>query len=399
MALQDQLLNILIESRETELRFLADLTDEDRMAHGTYENWSAKDVVAHANYWEDVRAERAMGWIRGEELEALPQFDLANAGVHERFSTSTWDEVEALAEKAHARMVEAVRSMDEEALTGPSEQTEGRKMWESLVGVAYDHKLTHYSDSYQRRGRMKDAGRLWKEWAALISPLDQGPEWQGRVRYNAACGLALAGDPEAALAELRTAVAQRPGLKTWSRLDADLDSLHGLREYRDLFAPSYWWEAMESSPQSEALADQFLREHSMLRIAINGCPEEEWLEGERLYLRPAGLALHIVQTIDNYSTRKPGAQPDHALTKVGWQERDSAKLPSQEALLRYLDHAEERLARLISDSDLAAKEELFPWTGSSILSRLLYTLRHTQHHLADLIMELQHRGCSATAWE
>jgi hypothetical protein len=399
MALQDLLLNILDKSRETELRFLADLTDEDRGSQGTYENWSAKDTVAHANYWTDVRAERAIGFVRGRELAPLPHYDRANARAYEQFSSSTWDEVEDLAERAHARMAKAVRVMDEAALAGPSEESEGTKMWESLVSAAYDHKLIHYSEYYQRRGRMKEAGRLWKEWAALVSPLDDAEEWQGRVRYNAACGLAVAGDAEGALVELRIAVAQRPSLKTWSRLDADLDNLHDLREYRDLFAPSYWWEAIEANPGAEALADQFLREHSMLRIAINECPEGEWLEGDTLYRRPAGLALHIVQTIDNYSTRKPGEGADHPLTRIRWQERDSAKLPSQDALLQYLEHAEQRLAGLISSSDLMAKEEMFPWTGSSILSRLLYTLRHSQHHLADLITELERRGYGPAGWE
>ncbi len=85
--------------------------------------------------------------------------------------------------------------------------------------------------------------------------------------------------------------------------------------------------------------------------------------------------------------------------KVSWEERDSSKLPSQEDLQRFLDTLERRLANFIVKADLQAKEELFPWTGFTVLSRALYTLRHTQHHLADMAMELQRRGLKPPNWQ
>jgi hypothetical protein len=399
MTIQDQLLRILEKGRQTELELIANLTDEERASKGTYEQWSAKDVIAHANYWEEVRSTRAMGWMRGEELDPLPQFEQANAACYDRFSRSTWDEVEEFAEGAHTKMVEAVRSMDEDRLTGPSEESEGRKLWESIVQTAYSHKLAHYSQYYQDRGRVEEASQLWKEWAGLVSPLDAGPEWQGGVHYNAACGLALAGDREGALRELGMGLELRPGLKAWSRRDSDLEILHGLPEYRDLFAPAHWWEALESGPQAEAIADQFIRALSMLRIAVQGFSEEAWRQGETLYQRPAGVALHIVQTIYSYSALEAGERTDEPLTQVNWQERDSSRLPSQHELLQFLDQAEERLAYFIGRSDLEAKEDIFPWTGFSVLSRALYTLRHAQHHLADMAMELQRRGLRPPDWQ
>lgn len=399
MGLQEQLLQILRKSRETELQFIANLTDEDRRSEGTYEEWSARDIVAHANFWENVRAERAVGWIQGGKLEPAPQFERANVGCYTRFSTSTWDEVEAFAGGAHASMVDAVRGMDEEALAGPSEEWEERTMWQSIVESAYSHKLSHYSEYYQNKGRKKEAGELWNEWAGQVSSLDTGPDWQGGVHYNAACSLALAGDPDRALEQLREALSLRPSLKPWSRRDSDLESIHDLREFRDLFAPPHWWEALESDPLAEALADQFMRALSMLRTAIDSFTPQEWVEGETRYLRPAGLALHIVQTADLYAALKPGDQSEDPLTQISWQDRESSNLPAQEGLLQYLDTVERRLASFIAGSELEAVENIFPWTGSSILGRAIYTLRHTQHHLADLTMELQRRGFSTPDWE
>lgn len=399
MTQKDRLLQILDKSRSTELEFLLNLTDEDGASEGTYEEWSAKDNIAHVNYWEDVRSTRTMAWIRGEEQEPLPQYERANAECYDRFSSSTWDEVEAFADRVHTKMVEAVRSMDEDTLSGPSEESEERKIWESIVGVAYTHKLAHYAQSYIDRGRKKDASQLWKVWADLVSPLDASPRWQGTVHYNAACSLALAGDREGALEELRNGLALQPSSKSWSRLDSDLETLHDLPEYKELFAPSYWWEALESSPQAEALADQFMRALSMFRLAVNSFPEEAWFDGETLYQRPAGLALHITQSVNFYSALKPGERSEDPLTQVNWQERDSSKLPSQDELLRFLDKVEERLANFILKSDFGGNESIFPWTGLTVLSRALYSLRHMQHHLADMAMELQRRGLRPPDWQ
>ena len=399
MTMKDQLLRVLEKSRETELEFIANLTEEARNFAGTWEKWSAKDNVAHVNYWEDVRGTRIVSFLRGEELKPLPQYEQANAECYKRFAKSTWDEVNTFAEHSHSKMVDAVRGMDEEPLAGPSTETDERNLWDEIVGSAYSHKLMHYSQYYQDQGQNEEAGQLWSDWADLVSPLDEGPEWQGNVHYNAACSLALAGDAQGALLELRKGLELRPSSKAWSRRDPDLEILHDLPEYKELYAPAYWWEALDANPQAEAVADQFMRTLSMLRISVSTFPESEWRAGESLYQRPASLALHIVQSIDFYSALKLGDSSEDPLTQINWEERNSSKLPSQEELFRFLDKVEERLANFIGKSDFQAEEKLFLWTGFTVLSRAMYNLRHTQHHLADMAMELQRRGLTPPDWQ
>jgi hypothetical protein len=84
---------------------------------------------------------------------------------------------------------------------------------------------------------------------------------------------------------------------------------------------------------------------------------------------------------------------------VDWEEHDSSKLPSQEQLLAYLDQVEMAVASFLSEADLNSAEAMFRWTGATMLSRAIYNLRHLQHHLAELCLEMHCRGLQAPDWQ
>jgi TolB-like protein/Tfp pilus assembly protein PilF len=61
----------------------------------------------------------------------------------------------------------------------------------------------------------------------------------GRIRYNAACALAVAGLPDRAMEQLEAMVAMLPSyLKDWIRRDPDLASLHDREDFQRLFGKS-----------------------------------------------------------------------------------------------------------------------------------------------------------------
>jgi len=283
-------------------------------------------------------------------------------------------------------------------LAAPAPGTGENPLWRDVLNTGYTHPLMHIAEYYTTHAQNARAGHLWAEWVARVAPLDSSADWQGSVRYNAACGLALSGNAQQALSELREALRLRPSLTSWSRRDSDLSTLHALPGFRELYAPEFWWKAMEAGPQAEALADQFVRAFWMLREAIQAFPTEEWRRGDAPCQRPAGLALHALVSARDYCVLKPGdAEPAERF--ADWEDKDWSRLPSQTDMLAYLDEVAQKLAQFFTEADLMAPETQFRWTGSTLLGRAAYVLRHTQHHLAEMCLELHRRGLRAPQWQ
>ena len=399
MSLREQVVSALEQGREDERDFMASLPDNERCAEGTYEKWSAKDSLAHMAYWQEERAKRLTAMALRQEAPPTPGgFEGTNAACFQRFCKCSWDEIEAYAELALTQLIDAVRSLEEKALVVPAPGSGENALWRDIVNTGYTHSLVHIAECYIAQGQAAKAGKLWADWGLRVAPLDGNADWQGSTRYNVACGLALAGNPQQALSELREALRLRPSLTSWSRRDSDLISLQVLPEYRELYAPAFWWKAMEAGPQAEALADQFVRTLWMLREAIQAFPAEEWRKGDTPYQRPAGLALHVLASARDYCALKPGdAEPADRF--ADWEGKDSSKLPSQADMLAYQHEVAQRLAHFLTEADLMAAETQFRWTGSTLLGRAAYVLRHTQHHLAEMCLELHRRGLRAPQWQ
>jgi len=150
-----------------------------------------------------------------------------------------------------------------------------------------------------------------------------------------------------------------------------------------------------------AIAEQFARAWTMLRSAISNFPAEQWRAGDDAYLIPSRLAYHAVETADFYSRETPEDFPWGQRFGVDWAEASPEQLPTQEQILAYLDDVQPKLdawLRKAQDTELMA-ENTFPWAGRTVLERMLYALRHTQHHIAELNLILRQRDLPSAEWK
>jgi len=167
-----------------------------------------------------------------------------------------------------------------------------------------------------------------------------------------------------------------------------------------------WWRSilirriMSIESVSSSIMDHFERALQMFKEAASAFPESEWKIGDTDYLRPAGAAYHVVESIRFYTGNTPHDKFNWGgRFNVDWESSDSEKLPSQQELLEYLDEVCADAREWIKTNDLTQAERLFVWTGKTLLSRTAYLLRHIQHHTAEMALELTKRCYKAPEWK
>jgi tetratricopeptide (TPR) repeat protein len=227
------LLDLLKRAHEMEVQFVEALSDEQRARTGTLEDWSAKDVIAHNAAWKARRADNLLAVSEGRPPTETGDVDLENARFFEAYCDQTWEEVLSAAAGAFQRLLAQVEALgDQELVSCEVFPGQGeRPLWRIIVGTAYTHPIVHLAEFYRNQGNRETAAHMIGEMARSMAGLDDGPAWQGTVKYNLACHYSLLGAAGEAIRELRDALALDPGLTDWSRQDRDLYGIRGEAGY------------------------------------------------------------------------------------------------------------------------------------------------------------------------
>jgi hypothetical protein len=147
------------------------------------------------------------------------------------------------------------------------------------------------------------------------------------------------------------------------------------------------------------VADQFERVFGLLRKGVGLFSPTVWRESDSNYMRPAGLVYHMLETVDFYTSGKTvDDYPWGHRFNVDWEEKDSEKFPTQEAMLVYLEEMEARVRNWLEQADPTTIETLHPATGTTWLGKAIYILRHTQHHTAEMGIVLAQKEGKDLGW-
>jgi len=231
-----ELTELLQKGYQVEKEFIAALSNQERNAGGTFENWTAKDCIAHNAYWRKHHSEDVLAVLAGKTPTHTDD-DQINDEVYSRYKDQSWEDIDTLVDAGMKRMGEAIVSLGEDDLQRhdfyPWEQ--GRALWREIVGNIYTHPVIHLSEWHIKRGYPARAAEMYQEMTRELTSLDDSPDWQGIIRYNNACSLSLLGDKETAISELREALKLNPGLTEWSRQDTDFEPIRGEAGYKALY--------------------------------------------------------------------------------------------------------------------------------------------------------------------
>jgi hypothetical protein len=232
-----------LDFSHTEVRdFIDALREEQRLASGAVDHWSAKDVIAHLTEWIARLVKDLELAAQPDALHAVPSnydnIDETNAEIYAQHQRQNWGELQEemecafMAVKTFAQAASEIELADQQRIPW----REGRPLWRMLVSTAVEHPILHLSYYQVENGDIAEAARLQETSVARLLELDDSPGWRGVQIYNLACIQSLSGQKEKALANLTEALQLTPDLVEWSKQDPDLAGLHDHPVYQALYA-------------------------------------------------------------------------------------------------------------------------------------------------------------------
>lgn len=219
----------------------AKLSDAERNQVGTLEQWLAKDTLAHITAWQTRWVDWLLPLGEGKPLDVegpapVEDDDRANAKIFAANQRRSWTQIHADYQNASRQILKLAALLSEEDLNAPprfawlEQQTLARR----LSGTFYWHVQAHLAYLFVDRKEPARAFEIAEEFTAQVGA-DEAATERGTACYNLACFCALAGKPDMAIVNLKTALSLDPELIELSKKDTDLDSLRPLPEFQTVY--------------------------------------------------------------------------------------------------------------------------------------------------------------------
>jgi len=146
----------------------------------------------------------------------------------------------------------------------------------------------------------------------------------------------------------------------------------------------------------DCLKRQFDDAFGVLAGALGRFTVEQWTTGSSPYNGPARATLHALQCAEFYT-----AEDRDVFTRLGkpvW-EMGADDLPGQEEMIDFLKRAREMTAAWIDDLAGKGLDQPCGEDRTVALERIVYALRHLQHHTGEVCAWQKQFGIPMTQWE
>jgi AcrR family transcriptional regulator len=139
----------------------------------------------------------------------------------------------------------------------------------------------------------------------------------------------------------------------------------------------------------------------MVRRAIEICPEELW--DQRTDEPPFWQqAYHTLWAVDFYLSDSPESSKKASFVEGEATNLDhvSATTPSRQQIQDYLEEVSKKREMVLDKltRDQLEGSNAFPWTGPTLAHRMIYNIRHAQHHVGRLNSILSRKAGKAAEW-
>jgi tetratricopeptide (TPR) repeat protein len=239
-----RLLAVLARGQADQDTLAGRLSPGERAAPGEPHAWSAKDHVAHNNFWRQDAVLRLQAALDGSEPPDTEQSDeqtlLLNDRVFHEQRGTPWEELVMETARLRADTAALIHRFAAEDLTQKARYPWQNGSLEALVFINwYDHPAEHWADIYLSRNGLDRALELRQAVVATVRELfPHDPKLYSYMVYKLGGMYARNGRPEQAVSAIRDAVATNRSLIEWARQDTDLESLRTLPAFQALYENS-----------------------------------------------------------------------------------------------------------------------------------------------------------------
>jgi hypothetical protein len=217
-------------------RFYNSIPEPERIANGSWEAWSPKDVLAHLYFWQNNLLKRLDGLDQPPPEEE--PFMERNRKNYLYYVERPWSEVHAAYSNSLDEILARIAKFTDSELTTANHfpRISSGTLQGNILGNTYSHTITHLAELMGRREGITVGQDFQERATQKLIEFDPSPSPRGVALYNLACSYALAGNTERAVELLSEAFPLRPDLVEFSKEDTDFDSIRSQLKFQALYS-------------------------------------------------------------------------------------------------------------------------------------------------------------------
>src|SRR5262249_39932290 len=112
-SIKTQLLALLPVALKAHHDFIDSLSDTERAAVGTPQEWAAKDILSHCTFWQEVESERLAAAMRGETPPNTDDFQSLNEASFTARRDHSWSEAKANLDQCFQQFAKQIQALSE----------------------------------------------------------------------------------------------------------------------------------------------------------------------------------------------------------------------------------------------------------------------------------------------
>ena len=131
--------------------------------------------------------------------------------------------------------------------------------------------------------------------------------------------------------------------------------------------------------------EQYAHTWRIFARIVDDFDDDAWLHTGRGVITPVRVAFHVLQGVKYYIEDSStvlfasGKSFDN-----NWETVEEKDLPSRKDILACIEELRAKTEQWLSEIDLNADNEAFPWAGETRLGVVLFLLRHSLYHIGEL---------------